>query len=30
MCGIIASIGKEGNSFFHNLSGLKQLKKSWI
>lgn len=25
MCGIIASIGKEGNSFFHNLSGLKQL-----
>jgi glucosamine--fructose-6-phosphate aminotransferase (isomerizing) len=25
MCGIIASIGKEDNSFFHNLSGLKQL-----
>lgn len=25
MCGIIASIGKEDNSFFHNLSGLRQL-----
>lgn len=25
MCGIIASIGKKDNSFFHNLCGLKQL-----